>query len=80
MKLPEIKRLATQHNLNELKLAEENITNGIEPNITVNGEDEGEKLTHVLGAIDVITIMQQNNVELPVALRKFSERVRNSIS
>jgi hypothetical protein len=49
-------------------------------NIKVEGEDEGEQLTHILGAIDVLDRVQLDNKDKSTALREFFQRVRNSIS
>jgi len=80
MKLPVIKHLVETHTIAELKLAENNLLDEKELNIEVAGDDEGEKLTHILGAIDVLERVQNENKDKPAALREFFQRVRNSIS
>lgn len=80
MKLSEIKRIAVTYPIEQLKQAEADILAGKTPEIEVNGEDDGEKLTHILASIDVITLMNENQLDLNAAVRKFSERVRSSIS
>ena len=79
MKLPEIKRLAQSHSLDELKAAENALYDEATLAIEVRGDDEGEKLTHILAAQDIVTNMQKG-MSLPEAVRAYSQRVRNSIS
>ncbi len=80
MKLPVIKQLAEKHSLEELKDAEAKLMEGETLPIEVTGEDEGEQLTHILGAIDILERVKNEGVDLRTAIRAFSERVRNSIS
>jgi hypothetical protein len=53
MKLPVIKALAENQTLENLRKAEEELLNGEALSIEVEGVDEGEQLTHILGAIDI---------------------------
>ncbi|MFZ4797833.1 MAG: DUF6952 family protein [Bacteroidia bacterium] len=80
MKLPVIKYLVETYSIEELQLAEQNLLDEKPLNIIVDGEDEGEKLTHILGAIDVLERVQLDNKDKSTALREFFQRVRNSIS
>ena len=80
MQLPEIKRLSETYSVEELRKAEEAIMNEARPEIEVQGKDEGEQLTHILAAIDILQDMKNNSVDLRTALRNYSQRVRNSIS
>lgn len=80
MKLPAIKYLVENYNLAELQLAEENMLEEKPAGIEVEGDDEGEKLTHILGAIDVLERVRLENKDKSTALREFFQRVRNSIS
>jgi hypothetical protein len=80
MKLPIIRALAEKHSVKELKHAEDAILNEQQPIIVVEGDDEGERLTHVISAIAVKEDMEANGVELRVALRNYADRVRKSIS
>lgn len=79
MKLPEIKRLAQAHSLDELKAAEQALYEEATPAIEVHGDDEGEMLTHILAAQDILINMNKG-MSLPEAVRAYSQRVRNSIS
>lgn len=80
MKLAVIKDLAENRTLAELKSLEEKLCNGETLHFEVKGDDEGEQLTHVLGAIDILERVNNEHVDLRTAIRGFSERVRNSIS
>ncbi|MDP1728113.1 MAG: hypothetical protein Q8M15_15105 [Bacteroidota bacterium] len=80
MKLAVIKELAENRTLSELKSLEEKLCNGEPVQLEVKGDDEGEQLTHVLAAIDILKRVENENVDLRTAIRAYSERVRNSIS
>jgi hypothetical protein len=80
MKLAVIKNLAETHSLETLKQLEELLLNGENLPIEVGGEDEGEQLTHILGAIDILERVKNEGIDVRTAIRGFSERVRNSIS
>lgn len=80
MKLPAIKQLVENYTLDQLQLAEENMMEERPAGIEVEGDDEGEKLTHILGAIDVLERVRIENKDKSTALREFFQRVRNSIS
>lgn len=80
MKIPSIKKLVDQHTLAELKAAEEAILEGQKTAIEVEGEDEGEQLTHVMAAQFIRGEMEQKGLDYMSALRSYSGRVRNSIS
>jgi hypothetical protein len=80
MKLPVIKQLVELYTLEQLQQAEEQLLNEQPIAIEVDGDDEGEQLTHILGAIDVLERVKNENKDKSTALREFSQRVRNSIS
>ncbi|MCG8383928.1 MAG: hypothetical protein MJA30_00170 [Cytophagales bacterium] len=79
MKIPEIKRLVGSFSREELVQAEEQIANEEEPTINVTGDDEGEKLTHVLAAIYIMDKMNEG-MEFKSALRDYTGKVRESIN
>jgi hypothetical protein len=79
MKLPVIRNLVKTHTLDALKAAEDAILNEQAPEITIEGDDEGEQLTHVIGAIEILQHIA-DGMDEKTALRTFSQRVRNSIS
>ncbi len=78
MKIPVIKKLLEQ-DLELLRRVEEQIAEGETPEIEVEGDDVGEQLTHVYGAI-WIKEQVAAGMEEREALRAFSQKVRNSIS
>jgi hypothetical protein len=80
MKLAVIKKLAETQTLESLRQAEEAILNEEKPSIEIEGEDEGEQLTHAIAAIQILSDMEIQGVDLRTALRAYTERVRNSIS
>ena len=80
MKLPVIKQLVTDHSLDELVAAEEAILEEQTPTIKVDGEDEGEQLTHVMAAVWVKNEMEKVDIPLKKAVRNYTVKVRNSIS
>jgi hypothetical protein len=80
MKIPEIKKLVLNYSLDLLDEAEMSIINEETPEIEVGGDDDGEQLTHILAAKFIIEDMQDNGSDFKTALRKYTEKVRNSIS
>jgi hypothetical protein len=79
MKVNEIKRLAEAHTEAELAAAAAALENGEPLPFAVEGDDEGECLTHLLGALDVHRSVREENLTLKDALRAFAKRVRDSI-
>jgi hypothetical protein len=79
MKLPEIKRLVKEYSLAQLQQAEQDLLNERQLQIEVVGEDEGEQLTHIIGALEIAQHIEGGMAEKD-ALRSFTQRVRNSIS
>lgn len=80
MKIPVIKKIVEKYSLEELVAAEAAIMDEQQPAIEIEGEDEGERLTHVLAAVWVKNEMQTNGTEAMTAIRNYAQRVRNSIS
>jgi hypothetical protein len=80
MKIAAIKKLVENYSIEELKLAEQSIENGENPLITVEGDDEGEQFTHILGAIDILQRIKDEGKETSVALREFTQRVRSCLN
>jgi hypothetical protein len=79
MKIPAIKKLVEELTLEELQKSEEQILNGDPTSIIIEGDDEGEQLTHVLAAIFILNDMRQNNLDFRTSLRNYSQKVRKSI-
>lgn len=80
MKIPEIKRLVENSTIEQLMAAEESLVNEESLDIEVNGDDEGEQLTHVFAAIYILNKMQDDNVDFKTALRDYTSKVRESIN
>jgi len=80
VKTEEIKRLAEHSELETLKQAETALLEGHDLPLQVNGEDEGEQLTHILSAIWVLEHIKNTGCTLPLAMRDLARKVRGSIS
>lgn len=80
MQIPVIKKLVETYKIEELQAAEAAILEEENPEIEVEGKDEGEQLTHVIAAIFIINDMEKNGNEFRVALRNYTQKVRKSIS
>lgn len=80
MKIPVIKNLVAQYSLEELQAAEEALLEERQPAIQIEGEDEGEQLTHAMAAIWIMEDMNENGHDLKTALRNYTLKVRDSIS
>lgn len=80
MKIPVIKKLVENYELDDLLQAEQAIVEGEQPSIDIEGDDEGEQLTHALAAIEILSSMKVNDIPMAQALRNYSQRVRKSIS
>ena len=80
MKISVIKKLAENLSMDELRAAEEALYNDSTPLTPIEGDDEGERLTHVLAAIFVQEYIAKNDSDLKTALREYAIKVRKSIS
>jgi hypothetical protein len=80
MQIPVIKKIADQYSIEELKKAEESLMEETPLEIDVDGEDEGEQLTHILAAIWVKEEMEKEGINVGKAVRNYTVKVRNSIS
>lgn len=80
MKIPAIKKLVETYSLKELMAAEEAIVEEQQPAIEVEGDDEGEQLTHVLAAVWILNHMEDNKLDFKTSLREYTKKVRVSIS
>lgn len=80
MKLAVVKHLASNYEVEELEKAESDLTEEKDPQIEIEGEDEGEKLTHAMAAIWVKKAMQEEDIPLAKAVRNYTQKVRSSIS
>jgi len=80
MKIGVIKNLAESLSMDELRAAEEALYNDLTLPTMIEGDDEGEKLTHVLAAIFIQEYIAENDSDLKTALREYAIKVRKSIS
>lgn len=80
MKIPAIKKLVENFSLQDLMTAEAAIVDEQPLAIEVEGEDEGEQLTHVLAAVWILNEMEDNGTDFKSALRMYTQKVRVSIS
>ncbi|PVY40420.1 DUF6952 family protein [Pontibacter virosus] len=80
MKIPVIKKLVENESLENLTAAEEALMEEQPLGIEVEGDDEGEQLTHVIAAAWILNYMNDNGVDFKTALREYTKKVRVSIS
>lgn len=80
MKIPIIKKMVETLSLEQLQKAEEALIEEQPTIAEIEGADEGEKLTHTMAAIYIKNQMEKDKIEFSVALRNYTQRVRNSIS
>lgn len=80
MKIPAIKKLVENYNLDQLTAAEEALMEEQPLAIDVEGDDEGEQLTHVYAAIWIMKHMEENSTDFKTALREYTKKVRVSIN
>ncbi len=79
MKIPVIKKLVQNYELDQLTDAEEAIASGKDAPIDIEGEDEGEKLTHAFAAKFIKQQMEKEDKDFRSALRAYTQKVRDSI-
>ena len=79
MKIPVIKKLVDSFTLDELAQAETAIYAEQQPAIEVEGEDEGEQLTHIIAAMWIKNDMAEQGTDLKTSLRTYTQKVRKSI-
>ena len=79
MKMPVIKRLVETQTLESLVAAEQALLDEQPLAIEVEGEDEGEQLTHVFAAIFILNHIQDHGTDFKTALREYTAKVRVSI-
>lgn len=80
MKIPVIKEAVEKFSIDELEAAEVAILEEKPLKIDIQGDDEGEQLTHVMAAIAIKLQMEKDGLPFPKALRNYTQRVRKSIS
>jgi len=81
MKIPAIKKIIeAKYTLEMLDDAEMALINEQQPTIDIEGADDGEKLTHIFAAKWIIEDMQNTGEDFKTSLRRYTQKVRNSIS
>lgn len=80
MKVPAIKKLVETQTIQMLMKAEEAVIEEKELPFEVEGDDEGEKLTHLFAAIWILEKITKDDVDFKVALREYTKKVRESIT
>lgn len=80
MKVPAIKKLVETQTIEALMQAEEALVEEKDLPFEVEGDDEGEKLTHIFAAIWILDKMKKDDVAFKVALREYTKKVRESIT
>lgn len=80
MKIPAIKKLVENHSVEQLMAAEEALVEEQPLPFEIEGEDEGEQLTHILAAVYIHERMDEDGCEFKLALRDYTKKVRESIS
>ena len=80
MKIPAIKKLVETQSIESLRAAEELLIEEQQPAFEIEGSDEGEQLTHVFGALWILTHMHDNQTDFKTALREFTQKVRVSLN
>lgn len=80
MKINTIRKAVELFTIEELQAAEDAILNEQKPVISIEGDDEGEQLTHCMAALWIKQYMDEHQVDVKEGLRAYTGRVRNSIS
>ena len=80
MKISEIKKLVERYEIHQLMQAEADLIDEKKLEIEVEGDDEGEMLTHILASVWIKEEMAAKGLEFTIALRAYTARVRSSIS
>jgi hypothetical protein len=80
MDIKVIKELVVKYSVEQLQNAEEVLLEGNIPEIEIEGQDEGEQLTHVLAATFCQQEIKETGCTINEAIRAYSKKVRNSIS
>ncbi|CAN5160967.1 hypothetical protein BH23BAC1_BH23BAC1_27950 [soil metagenome] len=80
MKILAIKKLVETQPLKDLMAAEYALIEDKPLSFDVEGDDEGEKLTHIIAAIWILERMKIDDIEFKAALREYTQKVRESIN
>jgi hypothetical protein len=80
MQIPVIKKLVETRSVEELEEAENCLLEEKKLPFEIEGNDDGEVLTHIMAATWIIEKIEKDTVPFPKALRAYTEKVRTSIS
>lgn len=80
MKITAIKKLVETVSIEQLIEAEQAIINESSLPVEVEGDDEGEQLTHVIAAVWILDRMKDPAIDFKTALRDYTKMVRESIN
>lgn len=80
MQIPVIKKMVEKFTVEELEQAEQALLNEETLPPEIEGNDEGEQLTHIIASIWILEEMEKRDIPFPKALRAYTEKVRNSIN
>ena len=78
MNILELRKLVETQPMKQLVAAELALLEEGNTPFYVVGEDDSEKLTHLLAAINILEIMKSKGVEFKQALQDYSRSVRES--
>jgi hypothetical protein len=80
MKINVIKELVEKYSIDTIEAMTAQLENGEPLSHPVGGDDEGEQLTHLLGAGWILKQIREKGTDMKTELRNFAARVRDSIS
>jgi len=80
MKIPLIKQLIGKYSISQLEEAESAILEERVLEVDNAGDDAGDQLTNVMAAIWIKKEIEEKGSDLKMALRAYTQKVRDSIS
>lgn len=80
MKISAIKYLVENQTIEDLVKAEEALLEEANLPFEIEGDDDGEKLTHIFAAIWILKKMKEEGLDFKLALREYTKKVRESIN
>ncbi|MDZ4839928.1 MAG: hypothetical protein SGJ04_07965 [Bacteroidota bacterium] len=80
MKLASIKIILEKYSAIEIATSIAQLDEGENSVIQIEGDDEGDLMTHLLAAEWIINEAEKNRTEIKVELRNYTARVRKSIN
>lgn len=79
MKIAEVKRLATSYTVEQIEAAVTAFETERKNDLQVDGENDGEKMSHLLAA-SFVRRQIDKGLDLNSAVREYSKRVRSILS